>query len=568
VRNASGPTAQRAAAAAAAAAAATAAPPSAEAAREDPNVDALLGFGYPLDHALAALKEAGGSLPAAAAALFAALIPADAADGGGAAAAAGLVAAFAGGPAAERTPRPTAWAEEREALEAIYGPEVAFPEAGRAVLTLDWPEARDVVKLHVWCPPEVGGGGGGQTYPDVPPAVGVECARVAPAARLRLAARLASEAARLAAGGHSAVHDLGVALSEALEEGGEQLLTGGRRGRAPAPYDRPLGAPAGAADGKAAAAEAGGSAAACGGAAADEACERERPAARPPAAAVPRRRQRPPPPSPEVVAAESARLLREHERLQVRGPGSSAAAALAAHVLALPFPPQPLQLADCPPPYPGTQSDASHASMRAVRAALPAASKRAELLAAAAAADVLVISGATGCGKSTQVRPHARAPVHERTCTPPLLLARLPVPRLHPTLLPSHPHPNPTQHTPTPTPNPPPRPRSHSTCWRRPSPPAAAGPPPSSSPSRAASLQPASRRASHRSAARSSAASWATACVSTAAPARGRASCSAPRVRAGVAGTGPGTTWQLALPPHGPTPLPPCAPHAPNRTHA
>jgi hypothetical protein len=50
------------------------------------------------------------------------------------------------------------------------------------------------------------------------------------------------------------------------------------------------------------------------------------------------------------------------------------------------------------------QLDPGHASMRATRAALPAAAKRGELLAAAAGSDVLVISGATGCGKSTQVQ--------------------------------------------------------------------------------------------------------------------------------------------------------------------
>ena len=41
--------------------------------------------------------------------------------------------------------------------------------------------------------------------------------------------------------------------------------------------------------------------------------------------------------------------------------------------------------------------------MRATRAALPAASMREQLLRAAAASHVVVISGATGCGKSTQV---------------------------------------------------------------------------------------------------------------------------------------------------------------------
>ena len=44
-----------------------------------------------------------------------------------------------------------------------------------------------------------------------------------------------------------------------------------------------------------------------------------------------------------------------------------------------------------------------HAGMRAARAALPAAAMRPQVLEAVANNDVLVISGATGCGKSTQV---------------------------------------------------------------------------------------------------------------------------------------------------------------------
>jgi HrpA-like RNA helicase len=48
------------------------------------------------------------------------------------------------------------------------------------------------------------------------------------------------------------------------------------------------------------------------------------------------------------------------------------------------------------------------AAMRRQRAALPAAQSRVALLAALAANDVVVVSGATGCGKSTQVRVAAR----------------------------------------------------------------------------------------------------------------------------------------------------------------
>ncbi|KAL6770675.1 hypothetical protein ACKKBF_B32175 [Auxenochlorella protothecoides x Auxenochlorella symbiontica] len=49
------------------------------------------------------------------------------------------------------------------------------------------------------------------------------------------------------------------------------------------------------------------------------------------------------------------------------------------------------------------RSDARHAGMRAVRAALPAAAQREAVLEGLAGAAVLVVEGATGCGKSTQV---------------------------------------------------------------------------------------------------------------------------------------------------------------------
>jgi hypothetical protein len=58
------------------------------------------------------------------------------------------------------------------------------------------------------------------------------------------------------------------------------------------------------------------------------------------------------------------------------------------------------------------QEGPQHAEMRRVRGALPAAGKRGELLAALAAHAVVVISGATGCGKSTQVgREGVRQPL-------------------------------------------------------------------------------------------------------------------------------------------------------------
>lgn len=49
------------------------------------------------------------------------------------------------------------------------------------------------------------------------------------------------------------------------------------------------------------------------------------------------------------------------------------------------------------------EQGAAHAAMRAVRAKLPAAGQRQEVVALVASRRVVVISGATGCGKSTQV---------------------------------------------------------------------------------------------------------------------------------------------------------------------
>ena len=312
-----GPSAARAAAAEQAAKARDAAE-AAAAARDDPHVAALLAFGYPLDHAAAALEAAGGALAPAMASLFAALLPSGSADmaaalpalfataGGGAAAAAKKSAAAAPSP-----PLPAAWQEEREALEAIYGAEAAFEAPGRAALSLDWPEARDRVVLHAWCAPAADGG---PSYPDVPLAVGVTCAKLPPAARLLLTQRLAAEAARLAEGGHLAVHDLAVALSEALEEDGERLLAMGGRGsrsRAPAPYDRPFGdSGGGAADGKAAAASEPEQEQ-------QQQKQQQQQSGPGPQASAPRRRPRAAGLSPEAAAAESARLLAEQQRLAV-----------------------------------------------------------------------------------------------------------------------------------------------------------------------------------------------------------------------------------------------------------
>lgn len=49
------------------------------------------------------------------------------------------------------------------------------------------------------------------------------------------------------------------------------------------------------------------------------------------------------------------------------------------------------------------QASTSHSAMRATRQRLPAHDKRADILQAVSTNQVLVICGATGCGKSTQV---------------------------------------------------------------------------------------------------------------------------------------------------------------------
>lgn len=49
------------------------------------------------------------------------------------------------------------------------------------------------------------------------------------------------------------------------------------------------------------------------------------------------------------------------------------------------------------------QTDASYASMKATRCRLPAFSCRDDVLKRVTSSHVVVISGATGCGKSTQV---------------------------------------------------------------------------------------------------------------------------------------------------------------------
>jgi ATP-dependent RNA helicase DHX57 len=54
------------------------------------------------------------------------------------------------------------------------------------------------------------------------------------------------------------------------------------------------------------------------------------------------------------------------------------------------------------------QVSASYASMRASRARLPAHGCRQQVLDAVGSNDVVVISGATGCGKSTQVGRQGR----------------------------------------------------------------------------------------------------------------------------------------------------------------
>ncbi|GIL66003.1 hypothetical protein Vafri_19646 [Volvox africanus] len=295
------------------------------------------------------------------------------------------------------------WAEEMMVLESIYDSQFSVVSENVVRLSLELPEECSVatradaplvlefVRLSGGDGGEGDGGGEDMSYPNIAPLVSVSCAGLAAGALRHLTCVLAQESQQLL--GQAALHDLAVRVLEAAAAMDEQTCTAAEAGSRTAAW-RHRGA---AADWEDAATEGDGESSEWGLERQDsslvegfegltvedeedeggteegsEGTASERRSGGAPGRArggstrarqVPqehRRRQR----SQVDVAAESARLARLQSDLE---------------------------------------SSAVHAAMRAVRRALPAFAKRGELLELLAGNDVVVVSGATGCGKSTQV---------------------------------------------------------------------------------------------------------------------------------------------------------------------
>lgn len=317
----------------------------------------LAQYGYPPAEAAAALEQTGGHVHRALAVLHARLAAAaTGADGVAAAAAAVEAAAVASSAAAADDAALEEWKEERTALEAIYGSDASFPSEQHTTLQLPVEltsaaataaaGGRHELRLHLdFFAPSTAAGGA--PYPQAPPVVGLWAEGVPAGALLTLSRQVAQQAAELA--GHPMVYELASAATEQLEG---CLLR-------PLPLAQLLPA-------------AGGSAAASReGSAADLAQQAEQALRLEdiantviPAAGPQRRRRQGAGAGGVDLAAESRRLAERQKELD-KGP--------------------------------------EHAAMRGVRSRLPAAAKRQELLSLCASRRVVVVSGATGCGKSTQV---------------------------------------------------------------------------------------------------------------------------------------------------------------------
>ncbi|KXZ49867.1 hypothetical protein GPECTOR_19g318 [Gonium pectorale] len=285
-----------------------------------------------------------------------------------------------------------AWAEELMVLESIYDSQFAVLSADAVRLTLELPadcavatraDAQLVLEFV-----RLGGGGGGgggegaPAYPDAPPLVSVSCAGLAAGALRHLTRVMAQESQQLL--GQPALHDLATCALEAAaaidEEAAAEAEAGGGASR---------GAGSGARRGDADADDGDGGDLERQGSSLvegfeglmvedeEEDDEAEAKEGRRKAGGPADRRARQEGPAgaggggrrlPIDLAAESARLSR-----------------LQADLDALP----------------------RHADMRRARAALPAAAKRPELLELLRCHDVVVVSGATGCGKSTQASGRA-----------------------------------------------------------------------------------------------------------------------------------------------------------------
>lgn len=322
---------------------------------EDPAVAELAAYGYPPPEAAAALQESGGHVHRALAALHARL-----------AAAAGAGGATEPSPGAAGQPADELeeWREERTALEAIYGEDAAFPSDRLTSIQLpveltsaaSSSAAGGQHQLHLHldflAPPSAapgsGSGANAEPYPARPPTVGVRAEGVPPAALLTLTRQLAQQAAELA--GHPMIYELASAAAEALEG---CLLK-------PLPLARLL-PPAGAG--------APHSRAVSGADLAQQAEQALR--------------------LEDIANTIIPAADRGGQRRQQRGAG----AGIDVHAESRRLRQRQAEL----------EGSAEHAAMRAVRSHLPAAAKRAELLQLCGSRRVVVVSGATGCGKSTQV---------------------------------------------------------------------------------------------------------------------------------------------------------------------
>jgi hypothetical protein len=372
-----------------AAAAAAAAVVAADAAEEDEaasDTSTALGCltcrGYSAAEAATALAAAGDDAPAALRALFGALLRADAPGGDAFPAwprAGGADAVDDGDAAADAE----AWADECVALSAIFGEEDARVAPDGASAEIDvrcegaGPGGRDVCLTLEVAPPA------GGAYPRAPPLLALRAqrgakaaaaARVPPAMLRALTARLAGDAAAAATRVEPCAHELASGLPDALAA----LLAEGGPAAAWA-------APASAAAGDGAASKA------------SLPAPRRAPgaagAAPPPAAGAA-------PPQAAFSAGAAQQQQRRGggggrgqdsdgaSRGPRRSPGDIAreSTALAAALVAY--------------------SSATHGpavAMRAARARLPAAEARQAVVTAVASHRVVVLSGETGCGKSTQV---------------------------------------------------------------------------------------------------------------------------------------------------------------------
>lgn len=249
----------------------------------------------------------------------------------------------------EDEPPSDEWGEEREALEAIFGPDVDFVSPRWTTVRYRTP---DPSVWHPSTPEAIAGGGDGVgfdlhvyaspegSYPSLPPVLAVEAVgmKVSASALQALTKTLAARSYDEALVGAPQIYELFTVLQETLAA----MDADGSLWQTAAPKKPARASPS-----------------------TEDAPKEPKKTAKAPKPAKPRSRL-PPPPSAEEVRAESERLATHLQEV-----ASSTA-------------PQ-------------------RAAMRRTRQSLPAFSKRGDVLAAVGASRVCVLSGATGCGKSTQV---------------------------------------------------------------------------------------------------------------------------------------------------------------------